>query len=320
VTETLTANPAAGGITSASFGAGAIDAAAIAVGAIDADALAADASTEIRSLASGTADSGTTTTMVDAARTEADTDYWNGQFIVFTSGTLLGQARLITAFNAVTDTMTFAPATTVAVGTHTYEIWPCGLADLRQWVGVAPSALIAGRVDANTQAMAANVITSSIIATDAIGAAQIAAAAITVSEAPNLDVAVSTRLAPTVAARTLDVAVGGEAGIDLDNTVGTLAKTTDITGFNDLSAAQVNTEVVDALNVDTYAEPAQGAPAATATLVSKIGFLYKAWRNRFTQTSTTYSLYNDDAITVDHKSTVSDDATTFDRTEVATGP
>ena len=28
--------------------------------------------------------------------------------------------------------------------------------------------------------------------------------------------------------------------------------------------AQVNTEVVDALATDTYAEPAQGAPAATA--------------------------------------------------------
>jgi len=43
VTETLTANPAAGGITATSFAAGAIDAAAIGTGAIDADAIAADA-------------------------------------------------------------------------------------------------------------------------------------------------------------------------------------------------------------------------------------------------------------------------------------
>ena len=91
-------------------------------------------------------------------------------------------------------------------------------------------------------------------------------------------------------------------------------------GLSTLTAAQVNAEVVDALNVDTYAEPAQGAPAATATLVTKIGFLYKAWRNRHTQTATQYSLYNDDALTIDHKATVSDDATTFDRTEIATGP
>jgi len=57
LSDTLTANPASGGIVAASFGAGAIDAAAIkdgaidaatfAAGAIDAAALAADAGTEI---------------------------------------------------------------------------------------------------------------------------------------------------------------------------------------------------------------------------------------------------------------------------------
>lgn len=91
-------------------------------------------------------------------------------------------------------------------------------------------------------------------------------------------------------------------------------------GLSTLTAAQVNAEVVDALAVDTYAEPAQGAPAATATLATKIGFQYKSWRNRVTQTSTTYSLFNDDAVTVDHKSTLSDDGTTFVKGEIATGP
>ena len=84
--------------------------------------------------------------------------------------------------------------------------------------------------------------------------------------------------------------------------------------------AQVNTEVVDALNVDTYAEPGQGAPAATATLAAKINYLYKAWRNKKTQTSTTFSLFADDATTVDQKATVSDDATTATIGEIATGP
>lgn len=73
---------------------------------------------------SGTADSGSTTTMVDAARTEADTDYWVGSLLVFTSGNIAGQARKITAFNAGTDTITFSPATTQAVSTQNYEIWP----------------------------------------------------------------------------------------------------------------------------------------------------------------------------------------------------
>lgn len=43
-------------------------------------------------------------------------------------------------------------------------------------------------------------------------------------------------LRPTTAGRTLDVTATGEAGIDLDNTAGTLAKTSDITGFNDIAA------------------------------------------------------------------------------------
>ncbi|MFQ5493936.1 MAG: beta strand repeat-containing protein [Phycisphaerae bacterium] len=63
----------------------------------------------------------------------------------------------------------------------------------------------------------------------------------------NLDAAMTSRLAPTVAGRTLDVTATGEAGIDLANTAGSLAKGTEITGFNDLSAAQVNTEVDTAI-------------------------------------------------------------------------
>ena len=81
---------------------------------------------------------------------------------------------------------------------------------------------------------------------------------VTTTVTGRIDAAVSTRatpaqvqtelgtygaLKPTTAGRTLDVTTGGEAGIDLDNTAGTLAKGTDITGFNDLSAANVQTEL-----------------------------------------------------------------------------
>lgn len=86
-----------------------------------------------------------------------------------------------------------------------------------------------------------------------------------------------------------------------------------------LTAAAVNTEVVDALNVDTYAEPGSGAPSATISLAQKIGYLYKAFRNKVTQTATEYSLYADDESTVHQKATVSDDGTTFTRGEVG-GP
>ena len=120
---------------------------------------------------------------------------------------------------------------------------------------------------------------------------------------------------------TISSTVWGEAVRVL--TAGTniaLAKGTGVTGFTDLSAAQVNAEVVDALATDAYAEPTQGAPAATTTLAAKVNYLYKAWRNRTTQSATTYSLYADDAVTVDQKATVSDSGTVFDRGEVATGP
>jgi uncharacterized protein YeeX (DUF496 family) len=88
---------------------------------------------------------------------------------------------------------------------------------------------------------------------------------------------------------------------------------------SDLKSA-VAAAPVNALNVDTYAEPAQGTPGATVTLATKIGFLYKAWRNKVTQTSTQYSLLNDDGVTVDHKAAVADDGVTFSKNEIATGP
>jgi hypothetical protein len=84
--------------------------------------------------------------------------------------------------------------------------------------------------------------------------------------------------------------------------------------------ADVNAEVVDALATDTYAEPGQGVPTATTTLAAKLNYLYKAWRNRVTQTSSQYALYADDAATVDQKAAVSDDSTTYDRGEIASGP
>lgn len=130
---------------------------------------------------------------------------------------------------------------------------------------------------------------------------------------------------PTVSSVTGNV--GGIAGTittldGLDTAQDTQHSTTqsNIAALNDLSAAQVNAEVVDALNTDTYAEPAQGTPGATITLAAKINYLYKAWRNRSTQTATTYSLYNDNATTVDHKATVSDNGSVADKNEVVTGP
>jgi hypothetical protein len=80
---------------------------------------------------------------------------------------------------------------------------------------------------------------------------------------------------------------------------------------------QVNAEVVDCLNVDTYTEPGVGAPPVSATFVQKIGYLYKAWRNRHTQSTTTMTLFNDDTSTAAQTASVSDNGTVFDRGEIS---
>jgi len=69
------------------------------------------------------ADSGTTTTLVDATRTEAD-DFWNGALLVFTSGTNSGHTAAVTDFDAASDTITFAPAVPNAVTTEAYILIP----------------------------------------------------------------------------------------------------------------------------------------------------------------------------------------------------
>lgn len=108
----------------------------------------------------------------------------------------------------------------------------------------------------------------------------------------------------------VDTSVIGAAGAGL----------TDLGGMSTGMKAEVNAEVDTALVTTTYAEPGQGTPSATLSLKDKIGYLFKAWRNRSNQTATTYQLFNDDATTVDHKATVSDDTATAEKGEVATGP
>lgn len=140
-----------------------VDVITIANNAITEASIAPDAVREIRSLVFGTADSGSTTTMVDAARTESTTDYWKGCLILFSQ---INQCRLITGFNPSTDTITFAPATTQAISTHEYEILPAARVDLQLWQGTAPNALTSGRVEALLGAAATGVIDAAAMAAD----------------------------------------------------------------------------------------------------------------------------------------------------------
>lgn len=76
--------------------------------------------------------------------------------------------------------------------------------------------------------------------------------------------------------------------------------------------AQVNTEVLDVLVTDTFAEPTS-VPAATSSLKDKIAWLFTLGRNKLTQTSTTQKVRNDGDSSDVASSTVSDDGTTFTR-------
>jgi len=85
-------------------------------------------------------------------------------------------------------------------------------------------------------------------------------------------------------------------------------------------ATQMNAQVLAVLNTTTFAEPGQGNPGATISLAQKLGYLYKAWRNPNTRTSTYQNVYNDDAETIDHKATLTDNGTTFTKGKFGTGP
>lgn len=140
-----------------------------------------------------------------------------------------------------------------------------------------PAALVLGRMDSNMQAAASGVITAAVIATGAIDADAVAADAVT------------------------EIQSG-------------LATAASIAALNNLSAAQVNAEVVDALATDTYAELA-AVPAATSSLSAKINWIFALARNKLTQTATTQTLRNDADSGSIGTAAVSDDGTTATRAE-----
>jgi hypothetical protein len=280
---------AAAGIAAASFAAGAIDAAAIATDAITAAKIAADA--------------------IGASELGADavTEIQSG----------LATAAALATVQADTD-------------------------DLQTRL---PAALVSGRIDASVGAMAANTVTAAAIAADAITAAKIADGAIDAATfaAGAIDAAAvatdaigaaefSQAAADKVwatAARALTDKAGfalSAAGIQaiwdaltaVLTTAGSIGKVlvdnVNAAITSRATPAQVNAEIVDALSVDTYAEPA-AVPAATATLAAKLGWIFTLSRNKITQTVTTQLLRDDaDSATI-AASTVSDDSTTFTRGE-----
>lgn len=79
--------------------------------------------------------------------------------------------------------------------------------------------------------------------------------------------------------------------------------------------AQVNAQVLDVLNVDTFAEPT-GVPAATATLATKVGRLYQALVSPDDVTANAKTFYSFAGV-AQWKKTLADDGTTYSETAAA---
>lgn len=150
--------------------------------------------------------------------------------VVLTAGTVDGTSVVgyVVAHFSVENHSALRPAT--AGRQLAVEADGMAHADVKEWLGAAPNALQSGRVDGYLGAAAAGVIAA---ATFAAGA---------------LDAVWSTAARTLTGFGTLAADVWAAATRRLtDGTNIVLAKGTGVTGFNDLSAAQVNTEVDTAL-------------------------------------------------------------------------
>ena len=258
--------------------AGLITAAAIATGAIDADALATDAVTEIQG---GLATAAALTTIDDFLDTEiaailADTNELQTDWV---NGGRLD--LLIDAIKAKTDNLPSDPADDSDIDTQLATI--AGYLDTEIAAIKAKTDLIPASPAAVGSAMtlSAGAITAAVIATDAIDSDAIAASAVT------------------------EIQSGLATAAGLSSSLAAL---------NDLSAAEVNAEIVDALSTDTYAEPGS-VPAATSSLKDKLGFIFAALRNKHQTTATTDAIRNDADSGDIGTATLSDSGTEFTRGE-----
>jgi len=77
---------------------------------------------------------------------------------------------------------------------------------------------------------------------------------------------------------------------------------------------------VSALVSDTYPEPGQGKPPSTVSIITMLRHIFKTWRNKKTNDGTTRKLFADGGVTVDQKSSVSEDQGTVTTGEMESGP
>lgn len=83
-----------------------------------------DASGSIVGTRYGTASGGSTTTLIDTALIGEDSDWFNNGTVLFLSGTLINKSAVVTDFNGITGTLTFATQTGAVIAGVRYAIIP----------------------------------------------------------------------------------------------------------------------------------------------------------------------------------------------------
>jgi hypothetical protein len=108
--------------------------------------------------------------------------------------------------------------------------------------------------------------------------------------------------------------LGTPAGVSVSADVAAMLAV--INALENLSAAEVNAEMLDVLNVDVFGELV-APPAASSSLRDKLTWVFMCHRNLRTETATQRKLFADNGSTLVGTEAVSDDGTTFTKGEVA---
>lgn len=149
-------------------------------------------------------------------------------------------------------------------------------------------------------------ITSTSIAAGAITEAKFATGALTSG-------VIAQGVFDKIADSVWDEAKAGHVGAgSFGEEVQSHALSAEISALNDLSAAEVNAEVLDVLSVDTFGEPVTttSAPIVTETLARKLGVVYSALINRLDVTSAAKSFYTSTG-GISWSKALSDDGVTY---------
>lgn len=88
------------------------------------------------------------------------------------------------------------------------------------------------------------------------------------------------------------------------------------TTVSDISSAQINAEILDVLNSDSFAE-LSSPPSASSTLVEKLTWIFMWAKNKSVQSRTDRKLYADDGTTVVSTESMSESPTVFTKNKAS---